>query len=56
MPAGSNRVDQQRSEPLHPAVNGHMIDLDPALGHQLFDVSIRQPIAQIPAHRPMPLS
>ncbi len=29
MPAGPGRVDQQRSEPLHPAINGYMVDSDP---------------------------
>jgi hypothetical protein len=38
--AGSGRVDQQRSEPLHPAVDGHMIDPHSALGQQLFDIAI----------------
>ena len=30
VPAGSGRVDQHRSEPLHPAVNGDVIDGDAA--------------------------
>jgi hypothetical protein len=30
--AGSGCVDQQRGEPLHPAIDGHMIDCDAALG------------------------
>jgi hypothetical protein len=43
VPAGSSRVDQQRSEPLHPTVNGHVIDRDAAFGQQLFDVSVDIP-------------
>ena len=38
MPAGPGRVDQQRSKPLHPTVNGHMIDRDPAFSQQLLHV------------------
>jgi hypothetical protein len=29
--AGSGRLGQQRREPLHPPVDGHVIDLDAAL-------------------------
>jgi hypothetical protein len=36
---------------LHPPVDGDVIDLDPALGQQLLDVTVRQAEAQIPAHR-----
>src|ERR1700712_1819346 len=48
VPAGPGRVDQQRSEPLPPAVNGHVVDRDAAFGQQLLDVSIRQAVPQIP--------
>jgi DNA-binding CsgD family transcriptional regulator len=48
--AGSGRVDQQRSEPLYPAVDGHMIDPHSALGQQLFDIAIGQSITEVPAH------
>jgi hypothetical protein len=41
--AGSCRVDQQRSEPLHQAVDGHMIDLDAPFCQQLFDVAVDIP-------------
>jgi hypothetical protein len=51
MPAGAGRIDQQWSEPLHPAVNGHMVDRDPAFGQQLFDVPIREPVPEIPPDR-----
>jgi hypothetical protein len=50
MPAGPGRVDQQRSKPLHPAVNSHVIHLDAPLGQQLLHVAVREPIAQVPAH------
>jgi hypothetical protein len=32
VPAGSGRVDQQRSEPLHPAIHGDVIDRDATFG------------------------
>jgi hypothetical protein len=40
VPAGSGRVDQQRSEPLHPAIHGHVIHVDAPLDQQLFNISI----------------
>ena len=43
MPARSRRIDQQRCEPLHPAVDGHVIDVDTTLGQQFFDVSVESP-------------
>ena len=33
--ARSCRIDQQRREPLHPAIDGHVIDVDTTLGQQL---------------------
>ena len=45
------RLDQQRSKPLHPPVNGHMIDSDPAFSQQLFHVRIGQPVPEIPPDR-----
>ena len=50
MPAGSSRVDQQRSEPLHPPKHCHVVDRDAALRQQLFHVSIGQAVAQVPSH------
>jgi hypothetical protein len=44
-------VGQQRGEPLHPAVDRHVVDLDAALGQQLFDVAIGQAEAEVPADR-----
>ena len=34
----------------------HVIDRDAPLSEQLFDVSVRQAVPQIPPDRPMPLS
>jgi hypothetical protein len=49
LPAGSCRVDQQRSESSHPPVGDHVVDLDPALGQQLFNVTVGRAIARVPA-------
>ena len=40
MTAGSCRVDQQRSEPLHPPEHAHVIGLDAPLGQQLLHVTV----------------
>jgi hypothetical protein len=37
--AGSRGVDQQRSEPLHPPVHRHVVNLDAAFGEQFLDVA-----------------
>jgi hypothetical protein len=42
VPARPSGVGQQRGEPLHPAVDGHVVDLDAAFGEQLLDVAVRQ--------------
>jgi hypothetical protein len=42
MTAGSGGVGQQRREPLDPAVDGGVVDVDPALGEQLLHVAIGQ--------------
>jgi hypothetical protein len=44
-------VTELRGEGLHPPVYRHVIDLDAALGQQLLDVAVGQPVAQVPAHR-----
>jgi hypothetical protein len=49
-PGEPRGVDQQRGEPLHPAVDRDVIDRDTALSRQLLDVAIG-PTAQIPPHR-----
>jgi hypothetical protein len=51
VPAWPGGIGQQRCEPLDPAVDRDMVDLDAALGEQLFDVAIGQAEAQIPADR-----
>ena len=49
--ARSRRVDDQRCEPLHPAVNRDVVHRDAAFGEQFFQVSVREPEPQIPADR-----
>jgi hypothetical protein len=44
-------LGQQRREPQHPPVDGDVVDLDTALGEELFDVAVRQAEAQVPADR-----
>jgi hypothetical protein len=50
VPAGPGSLGQQRREPLDPAVDGDVVDLDATLD-QFFDVAIREAVAEIPAHR-----
>jgi hypothetical protein len=50
MSAGACRIDQQRRESLHPATDGHVVDLHSALGQQLFDIAIGESITEVPAH------
>jgi hypothetical protein len=50
-PAGTGGLDQQRREPLHPAVDRDVADLDTPFGEQLLDVTVGQPEAQVPADR-----
>jgi hypothetical protein len=40
MPAGSGSLDQQRSEPLHPAIDRHVVDINTALGQQVLDIPV----------------
>jgi hypothetical protein len=51
MPAGPGGLGQQGVNPLHPPIDGDVVDLDPALGEQFLDVAIGQPEAQLPANR-----
>jgi hypothetical protein len=51
MPAESGGVDQQRSEPLHPAIDRNVVDIDTALGQQFLDIAVGQAIPEVPAHR-----
>jgi hypothetical protein len=49
MAARLGGVGQQWREAEHPPVDGHVVDLDTALGEQLLDVAVGQPEAQVPA-------
>jgi hypothetical protein len=40
MSARPSDVGQQRREPLHPPVDRDVVNLDPALGEQLFEVAV----------------
>jgi hypothetical protein len=51
VPGEASGVGEQRREPLHPPVDGDVIDLHTAFGQQLFDVPVGQTVAQVPAHR-----
>jgi hypothetical protein len=52
VPARPCGVDDQRREPLHPPVDGDVIDVDAALSQELFDIAVGQPVAEVPAHQP----
>jgi hypothetical protein len=49
--AWSSRLDDQRGEALHPPVDRDVINLDAALGEQFFDISVRESVSEVPAHR-----
>jgi hypothetical protein len=51
MPAEPRRLDELRREPLHPPVDGDVIDGDAALGQQLLSIPVGQPVTQVPADR-----
>ena len=51
MPVGPRCIDQQWREPLHPPVEGDVVDLDATLGEKFFEVAVGQPVAEVPAHR-----
>ena len=51
VPAGSCRIDEQRREPLHPPIDGHVINRDAALGQRLLHITVGEPVTQIPANR-----
>jgi hypothetical protein len=38
-------VDHERSEALHPSLNGDMVDLDAVLGEKFFDIAVRESVA-----------
>ena len=48
---GSRGLGELRSEPLDPTVHGDVIDLDPALREELFDVSVGKSEPQVPPDR-----
>ena len=50
MSGEAGRVGEQGCEPLRPAVDGDVIDLNVAFGQKFLDVAVRQAVAQIPAH------
>ena len=43
-------IREKRREPLHPAEQSDVIDVDPTLAQELLDISVRQTESQIPAH------
>ena len=47
MAAGPGGLSEQRREPLHPPVDGDVVDLDTAFGEQFFDVAEGQSEAQV---------
>ena len=51
VPTRPSGLGQQRREPQHPPVDRDVVDLDPALGEELFDVAVGQAEAQVPADR-----
>jgi hypothetical protein len=42
VPAWSGGVGQQWREPLHPPIDGDVVDVAPAFGEQLFNVAVGQ--------------
>jgi hypothetical protein len=48
MSARPSSLGQQRREPLHPAINGDVVDLDAPFGEQLLDVAVGEAEAQVP--------
>jgi len=44
-------VNQQGREPLRPAVDSDVVDLDATLGEKLFEIPVGQAVPQVPAHR-----
>jgi hypothetical protein len=51
VPARASSVDEHGGEGLHPAVDRDVIHADASFAEQLLDIAVRQPVAQIPAHR-----
>jgi hypothetical protein len=51
VPGRAGGVGQQWDEPLDPAVDRDVVDLDPTFGEQCFGVAVGQAVAQEPADR-----
>ena len=50
VPARSGRVGEEWGEALYPPVDGDVVDLDLAFAEEFFDVSIGEPVSQVPPH------
>src|SRR6266704_5342700 len=51
MPARPGSLDELQSETLHPPVDADMINRYTALGQQLLNIPVGQPVPQVPAVR-----
>ena len=51
MAARPGGLSEQRREPLHPPVDGDVVNLDAAFGEQLLDIAVGEAKAQVPADR-----
>jgi hypothetical protein len=51
VPTGPGGLGEQRREPLHPAVDGDVVDLNAPLSQELFDVAEGQAETQVPTDR-----
>jgi hypothetical protein len=49
--SSSGRLGELRRKALNPSVHRDVVDLDAALGEELFDVPVGQAEAQVPADR-----
>src|SRR3954447_2219081 len=47
----SGGVGEQRGEPVHPPVDGDVVDPDAAFGEEFLDVAVREAVARVPADR-----
>jgi len=48
VPTGGSGLRKLGCEPMHPPVDGHVIDLDAAPGEELLQVPVRQAEPQVP--------
>lgn len=51
MPAWTCRLRQQRRKTLHPTKDADVIDSDATVGQQFFNVTVGEPVAQVPTNR-----